>query len=52
MPDMPLSALLAAASGLPFETTWVSLKAEGPKFSSGDTRPNRVYIEQLFCGEL
>ena len=32
--------------------TWLSVKAQGPKFFSGDTRPNKIFIEQLFVVEL
>ena len=31
---------------------WASLKAEGPKFFQGDTRENRLYLEQLFVVEI
>ena len=32
--------------------TWISVKAQGPKFFPGDTRPNKVFIEQIFSVEL
>ena len=32
--------------------TWLSLKAQGPMFFDGDTRENRIFIEQIFSVEL
>ena len=32
--------------------TWISVRAEGPKFIPGDARPNRVFVDQLFSVKL
>ena len=32
--------------------TWISLRAQGPKFIPGDMRENRVFVEQIFVVEL
>ena len=32
--------------------TWISIKAQGPMFFDGDTRENRIFIEQIFSVEL
>ena len=32
--------------------TWISVKAQGPKFFPDDRRPNKIFIEQLFSVEL
>ena len=32
--------------------TWISIKAQGPMFFDGDTRENRIFIEQMFSVEL
>ena len=32
--------------------TWISVKAQGPKFFPDDTRPNKIFIEQIFSVEL
>ena len=32
--------------------TWISVKGQGPKFIPGDTRENRLFIEQVFSVDL
>ena len=32
--------------------TWLSVRAEGPKFIPGDTRPNRLFVDQMFSVRL
>ncbi|MBO7721568.1 MAG: DUF4838 domain-containing protein [Kiritimatiellae bacterium] len=31
---------------------WISIKAQGPEFFPGDTRPNRFFVEQYFAVDM